>query len=547
MKTCNSCQRQFEIDSDDLRFYESMQVPEPDLCPFCRQQQRMTFRNEINLFHRKCDLTGKQILAMYAPDSPFKVYDHEEWWKDSWDPMDYGRDFDFSRPFFEQFAELDQAVPRMSLIVGESENSYFTNYAIRDKNCYLVSTADDDEECYYGRFCDRNFRCMDTDYTYDSRFCYETLNAHKSTACYFSQKIDSCSDLYFCYDMRNCHNCIFSSNLRNQTYMVFNKKVSKEEFESIKKELDLGSWDGVCAAKNKAKEFLETMPRKYLETVQCEDSVGDYLKSCKNAKMCFDGYELEDTKYCTNVFRIKDCYDWDFVGLDSERCYNMASSAGRNVNCRFCMNTWEGCVDMTYCDMCLYDEKCFGCVGLRRKKYCILNKQYTKEQYEELVPKIIDHMKRTGEWGQFFPINLSPFAYNDTVAFEYFPLTKDEVLTRGWKWRDAEARQNQMQARVMPDNIRDVKDSFVEEILQCESCAKNFKIVPQELKFLRELNFPIPRKCWICRHKDRMMMKNPRVLYPRECSQCTAAISTTYSAERKEPILCEKCYLDSVA
>jgi len=31
-------------------------------------------------------------------------------------------------------------------------------------------------------------------------------------------------------------------------------------------------------------------------------------------------------------------------------------------------------------------------------KYCILNKQYSKEEYEELVPKIIEHMQKTGEW-----------------------------------------------------------------------------------------------------------------------------------------------------
>ena len=29
--------------------------------------------------------------------------------------LEYGRDFDFSRPFFEQFAELDASVPKSQL------------------------------------------------------------------------------------------------------------------------------------------------------------------------------------------------------------------------------------------------------------------------------------------------------------------------------------------------------------------------------------------------------------------------------------------------
>ncbi|USN57470.1 MAG: hypothetical protein H6766_03385 [Candidatus Peribacteria bacterium] len=65
---------------------------------------------------------------------------------------------------------------------------------------------------------------------------------------------------------------------------------------------------------------------------------------------------------------------------------------------------------------------CFGCDGLRNKEYCIFNQQYTKEEYNELAPKIIDHMKQTGERGEFFHPSLSPFGYNETVANEYYPV-----------------------------------------------------------------------------------------------------------------------------
>ena len=36
-------------------------------------------------------------------------------------------------------------------------------------------------------------------------------------------------------------------------------------------------------------------------------------------------------------------------------------------------------------------------------------------------------MKSTGEWGEFFPHELSPFGYNETVAQEYFPLNEAQA------------------------------------------------------------------------------------------------------------------------
>ena len=81
-------------------------IPPPTLSPDCRAQRRLAFRNERHLYHRKSDLSGKQIISCFSPDKLTKVFSQDEWWSDAWDPLEYGRDFDFSRPFFEQFAEL---------------------------------------------------------------------------------------------------------------------------------------------------------------------------------------------------------------------------------------------------------------------------------------------------------------------------------------------------------------------------------------------------------------------------------------------------------
>jgi hypothetical protein len=48
-------------------------------------------------------------------------------------------------------------------------------------------------------------------------------------------------------------------------------------------------------------------------------------------------------------------------------------------------------------------------------------------------------MRSTGEWGEFFPHELSPFGYDETVAQEYFPMTEEEVknMPRFHEWKNS--------------------------------------------------------------------------------------------------------------
>ena len=176
-----------------------------------------------------------------------------------------------------------------------------------------------------------------------------------------------------------------------------------------------------------------------------------------------------------------------------------------------------------------------------------MNKQYTKEEYEELVPKIIEHMQRTGEWGEFFPSKISFFGYNETTAQEYFPLTKDEAKMRNLKWHEEEEKGvYQGPKHEIPDDISEISDAFMENVLMCSTCNKNYRIIPQELKFYRTNNMPIPRSCQACRHKDRMTLRNPRHLWNRACAKCQSSIQTTFPPESHEAVYCEKCYLEAV-
>jgi len=544
-KDCKNCQKPFSIEPEDQDFYKKMDVPAPTRCWHCRQARRLAVRNDVSLYKGKCAATGKDIISMYAPDSEYKVYDQEYWWSDSWDSKDYGRDYDFSRPFFEQFDELKKAVPRNALISIEADNSYFANYAFRNKNCYLIHTADENEDCMYLRPADRNFNCCDCAYTYDSHQCFECTDCFGCTRCFYSQKIHNSSGLHFCYNMRSCNDCAFSANLANKQNYIFNKPHTKEEYDKFIEELNLGSYISLSDAYKKYKEFIKDIPRKHFEALNCEDSIGDYLKNCKNAKYCFDCYDLWDVKYGCNIFKVKDSYDWNFIG-GGELCYEMSSSAKDIYNCRLSSNCWDGCKNITYCDFCLGIENCLGCTGMRKGKYCILNKQYTQEEYEKMIPRIIEHMKETGEWGEFFPISISPFGYNETVAQEYLPLTKEQALEKGYKWKDPDEKEYQPQNFTAPDNIEEVDEGVLKEVFACEECGKNYKLIEAELRFYKKFKIPLPHKCFNCRHLDRFNLRNKRTIHSQNCDKCGTGVMTSYSPGGDAPVYCEKCYLGEI-
>jgi hypothetical protein len=183
-------------------------------------------------------------------------------------------------------------------------------------------------------------------------------------------------------------------------------------------------------------------------------------------------------------------------------------------------------------------------------RYCILNKQYSKEAYETLMPRIIAHMQKTGEWGEFFPASCRPFAYNESLAQVYFPLSREEVLKRGWKWHEEPLEPLRVsriiKGKDLPDTIDDIPDDILNWAIECDVTGKPFRIIRQELEFYRSMRLPVPRLHPDERHRRRMALRNPRKLWNRTCGKCQGPIMTSYAPERPEIVYCEKCYLASV-
>ena len=350
--------------------------------------------------------------------------------------------------------------------------------------------------------------------------------------------------MIYCFDLEGCKDCIGCAGLRKKQYCVFNEQLSKKEYEDFKSKLNLCDPETRKKMKSELERLKLEIPHRYMQSLNVENASGNYVFQSKNAKNSYFTDRCEDVAYCMQVVDLKDCCDNNYTE-ENELCYEYLG-AYRNQNLLFSMFC-NKVSESYYSHSCHNSKNLFGCNAIRNGQYCILNKQYSKEEYEALVPRVIEHMKKTGEWGEFFSIENSIFGYNETVANEYFPLTKEQALKRGYKWRDDdESNAYQGPTPTIPDNISDIDDEILKQILKCEVSGKLYKIIPQELEFYRKMKLPIPHRCPNQRHKDRLAMRNPQILWDRLCQKCSTTIRTSYSPDRPEKVYCEACYLAEV-
>jgi hypothetical protein len=556
---CQNCKVNFTIEPDDFSFYEKIKVPPPTFCPECRLQRRYIWRNEGILYKRKCDLCEKNIITNNSPFNKFPIYCNDCWYGDKWDGIDCCMDYDFSQNFFTQWKKLMDTTPNINLWGLGNTNSEYANYTGYSKNIYL-SNATNCEDIYYSRLTEGSKNLIDCYYVYTSEFCYENFITRKIYNSHFLNNCSDCLDSNFLFDCRNCSNCFMCAGLRNKNYYIRNIKYTKEEYFNMMKTFDMGSYFFVNKNINEFKNLIKNKIHRFANVVNSVDSTGDNIINSKNVKNCFM-VEGENLKYCWRMFNGgKDSYDIS-GGLNNELVYESSLAADAGYMTKFFSHS-KGNKNSELLHLCVNCSNCFGCIGLRNKQYCILNKQYEKGEYEELVPKIIEHMNdmpyidtigRVYKYGEFFPSELSPFAYNETVAQEYFPLTKQQAIDQGYKWKDKEERNYTIDIYNIdiPDNIDDINDDITTKIIECahkggcnQQCTEAYKIIPEELSFYRRMNLPIPRLCPNCRHGERIIERNPLKLWHRTCMKegCNNEFETSYAPERPEIVYCESCY-----
>lgn len=575
-KQCQNCKSSFTIEPEDFVFYEKIKVPPPTFCPECRHQRRAVSRNERNLFRVKDAHDGKEIFSGIPAQANVTIYERDYWWSDAWDPMDYGRDYDFSRPFFEQFKELVHEVPFPARNMLRLVNSDYSDNCGDLKNCYLCFNLGETEDSAYMVSAYNCRNCFDINMASNAELSYDSFEVGNSYKIFFSHHIDDSNNIWFSKDLTGCSYCFGCVNLRSKQYHIFNKPYTKEQYFAELEKMNLGSHSNLVDIVKKTEDFWQANPKKFYHGIQNVNSTGDHIHNSKNVQWCFDVTETEDSKYCQELYRgVKDSYDYSSWGDKCELMYETCEAGLGSKGVKFSTVCWPEVYDTEYSMRCGSSSNLFGCMGLRNRQYCILNKQYTKEDYFDLREKIIRHMEEMPytdnrghiyKYGEYFPPEFSLVAYNESIAQDYFPLTKEEAIRQGYTWRDSESREFQttLEAAELPDRIEDVADSILKEIIKCSGCGKAYRIIASELLFLRQNGIPIPRLCWVCRHNRRLALRNYARYFKRKClcagvksengkyenqathfhgeEHCPNDFFTTYDPQKPDMVYCEQCY-----
>jgi hypothetical protein len=543
-RNCKTCSKEFSLAPEDIVMYERASVPATTQCVDCSLSGLAAFWLLGRFRVGKSSLSGKQLITILPETVQFPIYTHEEFVSDAWDPLAYGKDYDPNRSFFDQLAELQARVPHPHRTGIKNIDCEWTDDWWESKNCYLSRSGYQTENLSYAYRVAFSKDSVDLTYAFNVEQSYDSLFNYRGWKLKYCFNTHDCVESTFLYDCRNCSNCFMSWNLRNKQYCILNQQYSKDDYFKKLAEFDLGSRSVVQKLKDEFANHLKknAVHRENLNT-QVVNSRGNFMDQDKD---CFNCAFLEQSENCRQVVR----------GFQQKDCIEAVSAAISELSTRTVLDQFSygnvctmyttNCRYSTYLDACEDCEYCFGSVGLRKKKYCILNKQYTKEEYEKLVEKIKADMKERGEWGQFMPKKMAYGGYNVSLAQIMFPKTEEEIKGLGFKWENtiAPSYENAIASDQLPDHIRTVSDDITRQRVVCKETKLSYNIAPHELAFYKTYNIPLPQEHFDLRTFNRF---KPMALMFRPqkgiCHYCKREIEHFYDPKLGfEKIACIECY-----
>lgn len=308
--------------------------------------------------------------------------------------------------FLEQLEQLRLKEPRIGLQCVQNVNSPFCQYTEKSKNCYMTFASYESEDCLYNH---RVFYCTDCS---DCTLCYKSTLLYECLDCINSYNLNYCDHCensrdsehcYYCISIKNCFGCV---GLHQASNCIFNQQFSPEEYKKRVAELKNLSHEAIDA---KIEPLFIQVPRGPMYAKKNENSYGENLHNSRDTYWGFDSKGMYDCMYVYHCDDSKDLRDCSHLGW-SELCYEVMNG-GNLMNCDFCLGCWYSS-NLAYCDTVHNSKDCFGCVAVNHKQYCILNEQYSEEDYHRKVAEIIAQMKKDGEWGKWYNS-----AYDEVITY----------------------------------------------------------------------------------------------------------------------------------
>lgn len=299
--------------------------------------------------------------------------------------MSHYLNFDMTtKGFFKELQKLLYSQPKPETLVLHSENCFFGDHVFNSKKlsyCFDTSASSDS---VYLFDCHLVAGSLDCDYTVESESCYDSVDLYKCFNCFYGEKLDNTRDALYCYDLSNCHDVFGCVSLKNKSYCIFNRQLTKEEYEEKIQKYKL-------LAPDKVLKMLEELKLSYPITQSAAERnvnspYGNYVYDCKNCYMCFDVGRSEDSSYLFDCADDKKSMDMSYTYQGTHNSYQIVDSI--NIyNSSFVLNS-ENCQDSFYLFNCKGVKSSLGCVGLQYKEYCILNRQFSKEEYDRQASEI---------------------------------------------------------------------------------------------------------------------------------------------------------------
>lgn len=548
VRVCADCKKEFKIEAEDIVFYKMFRVPPPRHCPNCRQRQRLSFANYSNIYKRKCDVPGhtEMMISPIAPVMPWITYDRETYYGYSWDPMSYSRSIEIKISFFEQFLNLLKIIPQPGIRRGENSiNCDFSFYGKDMKDCYYVFGGRKSEDIMFSSSVTRSKHAVDSYSIYDVDTVFNNIGTNRSYKTNYAYFSSNCIDCDFIFDCRNCQNCFGCVNLRNKNYCWFNEQLTKEEYQTKRASIDLGSIKITEEYKKKFFNFLKTNPIRAARIFQSNDCFGEDIRKSNNCHNCFQVEESENLKYASfTIVRLKDSMDVGYSG-EAEKIYYSQNCSTKSSNLKFSFSVKES-MDCEYLMSSKNCTNCFGCAGLQNASYCILNKKYPSDEYWKTLDEIKSAMLVNGDYGEFFPMSFAPCAYNSSLANILYPMTEKDAKLEGLYWQpdtDIDLKDlKSISANDLPDNVDNVTEEIYKTAIIGNVSKKPFKIIPREVEFYKRNRLPLPTDTPYQRIIDRFKFLNNFKVYEENCFSCDKKIKSLYRKSDGYKPFCEQCY-----
>jgi len=551
-RVCLDCKIEFKIEKEDIDFLKMFRCSAPKLCPDCRQRNRLAFANYSNIYKRKCNVPGHTdtMISPVAPIMPWITYDHETYYSDLWDPIDYGLEVDNDKPFFDQYLDLLKKIPQPGVRRGSNSiNCDFSFYGKNMKDCYYLFGGRDSEDIMFSSSIYSSRHIVDSYFLRKVENAYEniiTIDCFKTKYAYFSS---NCVECDFIYDCRNCQNCLGCVNLRNKNYCIFNEQFEKEEYFKKREEIDLGSRATFDEYKNKFWKFVKTNPVRATRLLKSENCVGNEIIESRDCTNSYQVSNCENVRYgAFAIMNQKDSMDIGHSG-SSGRFYNCQNIGTNSSDIKFSFAIKE-CLDCEYTMSSTNCRNCFGCVALKNASYMIFNKKYEPNEYYKRIDQIKTKMLEEGTYGEFLPMNFSPCAYNSSFAHVIYPMTEDEAQKRGVFWqKDVEADTKNLKslnANELPDNISEVEYNICDVAIIGEYSGKPFRLIKREIDFYKQNKIPLPVDTPYQRMLDRFTILNNFKIFEETCYSCGIVIKSAYKKSDGYKPYCGKCYQQEV-